>query len=101
MCGAYDAFTNMFTYRWMDLEGVLQSHVVSATCHVSSPPLIAYAFGGLISIEAELQDMQGVDDDNIPKDDNFGFHSSPLQLAATQLSQLSQACQPGDGKFAK
>lgn len=65
--GVYDAYIEMFTYRWTNSEGVLQSHAISAPCHVSSPPIIACAcFGGLVIGEAELQDVQGVDEDTIP-----------------------------------
>ena len=80
MCGAYDSYTEMFTYRWHDATGLLNSHSISAPCHVSSRPLIAYAcFGGLICTPTELQDVQAADDDYIPEDDDdYGFHSSPL-----------------------
>ena len=48
--GAYDAYTELFTYRWHDADGQLQVYSVSAPCHTSSPPLMAYAcFSGLIS----------------------------------------------------
>ena len=94
MCGAYDSYTEMFTYRWHDATGLLNSHSISAPCHVSSRPLIAYAcFGGLICTPTELQDVQATDDDYIPEDDDdYGFHSSPLQLAATELSRMEQVC---------
>ena len=36
MCGAYDSYTEMFTYRWHDATGLLNSYSISAPCHVSS-----------------------------------------------------------------
>ena len=36
MCGAYDAYTDLFTYRWRDTEGTLKAHAISAPCHVKS-----------------------------------------------------------------
>ena len=60
--GAYDAYTERFTYRWDDGEGGLQSHAISAPYHTPTPPVVAYAcFGGLICSEAQLQDVVGVD----------------------------------------
>ena len=62
--GAYDAYTELFTYRWHDADGQLQAYSISAPCHTSSPPLMAYAcFRGLISNEAELQDVMDSDED--------------------------------------
>ena len=53
--GAYDAYTEQVLYRWHDDQGQMQSYSISAPCHTSSPPLMAYAcFSGLISNEAEL-----------------------------------------------
>ena len=69
--GAYDAYTEKFTYRWGDGESGLQSHAISAPCHTSTPPVVAYAcFGGLICSEAELQDVVGAGDNTIPEDDS-------------------------------
>ena len=34
--GAYDAYTEKFTYRWSDGESGLQSHAISAPCHTST-----------------------------------------------------------------
>ena len=77
--GAYDSYTEMFTYRWTGIDRRLKQHAVSAPCHSPSPPLIAYAyFGGLLSGEADLQDVQGADDDVIPAEEDMGYHTSPL-----------------------
>ena len=82
--GAYEAYTERFTYRWDDGEGGLQPHAISAPCHTYKPPVVAYAcFGGLICNEAELQDVVGAGDNIIPEDDSWRFHTSPTQLAAT------------------
>lgn len=60
MGGAYDTYSEMFKYKWTGSDGLLRSHEIPAPCHVSSPPIIAYAcFGGLISGEGELQDVKG------------------------------------------
>ena len=89
--GAYDAYTELFTYRWEDGSGGLHSHSLSAPCHTSLLPVIAYAcFGGLISNAAKLQDVQDADED-LTSDEEWGYHTSPLQLAAFQLSSLAQA----------
>ena len=91
--GAYDIYTEMFTYRWNGINGRLRQHTVSAPCHSPSPPLIAYAcFSGLLSGEADLQDVQGADDDVIPVEEDIGYHTSPLQLAAIRLQHLAEAC---------
>ena len=77
--GAYDIYTEMFTYRWYGINGRLRQHTVSAPCHSPSPPLIAYAcFSGLLSGEADLQDVQGANDDVIPVEEDIGYHTSPL-----------------------
>ena len=48
--GAYDSYTELFSYRWHDVNGRMLSHGISASCHTSSPPVVAYAcFEGLIS----------------------------------------------------
>ena len=68
--GAYDAYTEKFTYRWGDGKGGLQSHSIFAPCHTSTPPVVACAcFTGLISNEAELHNVQGAEDDIILEDD--------------------------------
>ena len=36
--------------------------------------------------------MQDADDEVIPTEEDFGFHSSPLQLAAINLQHLAEAC---------
>ena len=77
--GAYDAYTEQFMYRWHDGDGKLQSYSVPAPCHTYSPPLMAYAcFSGLISSEAELQDVLDSDEDSTEEDEDGGYHSSPL-----------------------
>ena len=91
--GAYDTYTEKFKYRWTGSDGLAHSHEISAPCHVASPPLIAYAcFSVLLNGEAELQDVQDSDDKVIPLEEEFGFRSSPLQLAAVNLQRLSEAC---------
>ena len=78
--GAYDSYTEQFKYRWYNAEGQMQSYSISAPCHSKAPPLMAYAyFGGLISSATELQDVVGSDEDFLPLDDDFGFHTSPHQ----------------------
>ena len=37
MGGAYDTWTEMFTYRWTDSDGEIQSHQLSALCHSEVP----------------------------------------------------------------
>ena len=93
MEGAYDTWTELFKYRWLGQDGAIHSHEISAPCHSPTPPLVAYAyFGGFISNEEELQDVEGAHDDIIPPDDDYGFHFSPHQLAAVQLHNLAAAC---------
>ena len=90
MMGAYDAYTERFTYRWSDGGNGLQSNSIFAPCHTSTPPVVAYAcFTGLINNEAEMQDVEGAEDDTIPEDDDWGYHTSPSQLAGAQLSLFS------------
>ena len=90
--GVYDAYTEKFSYRWEGADGQLLSHNLSAPCHSSTPPLVAYAcFGGVISHNAELQDVQSAEDDIMLEDDNWGYHTSPLQLAAIHLRDLNLA----------
>ena len=84
--GAYDSYTEMFITRWNGIDGRLRQHTVPAPCHSPSPPLIAYAcFIGLLSGEAELQDVQGADDAVIPAEEDFGYHTSPFHLAEVHL----------------
>ena len=60
-------------------------------------PVMAYAcFGGLISNAAEQQDVEDADEDLTLPDEEWGYHTSPLQLAAFQLSSLTQACEAED-----
>ena len=97
MGGAYDTWSEMFKYRWIGGDGVIRSHEISAPCHATTPPLVAYAcFGGLISGEAELHDVQGAHDDIIPPEDDYGFHSSPHQMAAARFQHLSEVCDTTD-----
>ena len=96
MVQTYFAYTELFTYRWEDGSGKLRAHSLSAPCHTAVLPVIAYAcFGGLISNAAELQDVQDADED-LTSDEEWGYHTSPLQLAAFQLSSLAQACEAED-----
>ena len=91
--GAYDSYTEMFTYRWNGLDGRLRQHAVPAPCHSPTPPLIAYAcFGGLLSGESELQDVEDNDDIIIPTEEDIGYHTSPLQLAALHLRNQVGEC---------
>ena len=99
--GAYDSYTEMFHYRLEDESGNLHSTGIAAPCHTTTRRVVAYAyFAGLISSEAEMQDVQGgfedtilEEEDIIPEDEDYGYHTSPLQLAATQLSDLFLACE--------
>ena len=91
MGGAYDTWTELLKYMWLGADGVIHNHEILAPCHVTTPPLVAYAcFGGLISGAAKMHDVQGAHDDIIPPDDDYGFHSSPHQMAATRLQLLSK-----------
>ena len=68
MEGCYITYTEIFRYGRVGLDGLTQSNDLSAPSHLSSPPLIVCAFfGGLIGIEAEIIDVQGADDDNVPE----------------------------------
>ena len=81
--GAYDAYTEEFTYRWDNGNGGLHSHSICAPCHTSTLPVMAYAcFGGLISNAAKLQDVEDADEDLSTADEGWGYHTSPPQLAA-------------------
>ena len=53
-------------------------------------------FGGLISNAEELQDVEDANEDLTYPDEEWGYHTSPLQLAAFQLSSLTQACEAED-----
>ena len=69
--GVYDAYTESFTYRWIDGPRGWKSHTIYAPCHTRNPPLMANAcFGGLISSEEELQDVQSSCEDAVPEDDH-------------------------------
>ena len=84
--GAYDSFTETFTYRTENEIGNLRSTSLSAPCHTITQPLMAYAyFSELVSSSEELHDVQSTFESTIPENEEFGFHTSPLQLAATQL----------------
>ena len=86
--GTYDSYTETFTYRSEDEIGHLRATSLSAPCHATTRPLVAYAyFGRLISSSKELQDVQSAYEDTIPEememahapeDLDFSFHSSPL-----------------------
>ena len=90
--GVYDSYTELFSYRWRAANGNMRSHSISAPCHTNSPPVVAYAcFAVLNSSAEELQDVQGSCEDTIPEDDDWGYHTSPSQLAAAQLSRKAQA----------
>lgn len=92
--GAYDSYTETFTYRWINGVKGIQRNKISAPCHTLTPPIVTYAyFGGLISGEEELQDVQSPYEEIVPEDDSWGYLSSPLHLAATQLRDLSEACE--------
>ena len=82
--GSYDSYTEKFIYRTEDEIGHLRSSSLSTPCHAVTRPLMTYAyFGGLVSSSEELQDVQSAFEDTIPEDDDFGFHTSPLQRAPT------------------
>ena len=84
--GAYDAYTKQFTYRWDNGSGGLRSHSIPAPCHASVLPVMAYAcFGG-------LQDVEDANEDLTISDEEWGYHTSPLQLAAFCYDMRSQLC---------
>ena len=69
--GVYDAYTELFSYRWHDANGRMLTHNISAPCHTSSPLEVAYAcVEGLINNAEELLDVQGSHEDTVPPDDN-------------------------------
>ena len=43
-----------------------------------------------------MQDVQSGFEDSIPDDDTFGFHTSPLQMAAANLRDLVEVCDRED-----
>ena len=45
-----------------------------------------------MSNEAELIDVRGANDNNVPIEDNLGYHSAPHELADIRILQLNQAC---------
>ena len=58
---------------------------------------MAYAcFGGPISDATKLQDVGDVGEDLTNSDEEWGYRTSPLQLAVFQLSSLAQACEAED-----
>ena len=78
--GAYDSYTGLFTYWYFGSDGRLKSSSLSAPCHTSTPPVVAAAFMvGLIDEAAEMLDVQGTSDDQIPseEDKEDGYHSAP------------------------
>ena len=87
--GVYDSYTELFTYRYFGSDGRLKSSSLSAPCHTSTPLVVAAAFMvGLIDEAAELLDVQGTADDQIPKeeeDKEVGYHAAPHQMAAIRL----------------
>ena len=89
--GVYDAYFETFTYRWHGIDGRLTSHTIPAPCHSTSSPIIAYAcFEGLINGSEELQDVQGENDPIVPTEEDFGFETSPLQLATLRFQHLRE-----------
>ena len=75
--GVYDAYTELFSYRWHDANNKMLTHSISAPCHTSSPPVVAYAcFEGLYSSAKELQDVQGAHEDTVPLDNDWIVTSS-------------------------
>ena len=87
--GIYDAYTEQFTHRYFDKASNLVSHSLSAPCHTFTPPVVAVAFMvGLIDEAAELLDVQGTADDQIPEeeeDKDEGYHAALHQMAAIRL----------------
>ena len=68
--GLYDAYTERFTYRYLDQKNNLLSHSLSAPCHTLTPPVVAAAFmAGLIDAAADLLDVQGTSDNRIPEEE--------------------------------
>ena len=91
--GRYCSYTEKFTYRAMDASGHLSSSTINAPCHAITRPVVAYAcFAGLINSEKDLQEVQCGFEDTIPEDDDFGFHTSPLQMGVANLRDLVEVC---------
>ena len=91
--GSYCSYTERFTYRSMDASGHLRSSTINAPCHAITRPVVAYAcFARLINSEKDLQEVQCGFEDTIPGDDECGFHTSPLQMAAANLRDLVEVC---------
>ena len=69
--GAYDSSTGIFTYRYFGSDGRLKSSSLFAPCHTSTLLVVAAAFMvGLIDEAAELLDVQGTFDDQIPSEED-------------------------------
>ena len=90
--GVYDAYTKKSTYRYIDTNGNLRSHALSAPCHTLTPPVVAVAFMvGLIDEAAELLEVRGAFDNRVPEveeeeeEANVSYHTAPHQLAAIRL----------------
>ena len=91
--GSYCSYTEKFTHRSMDASGHLRSSTINAQCHAITRPVVAYAcFAGLINSEKDLQEVQCGFENTIPEDDEFGFHTSPLQMATANLRDLVEVC---------
>ena len=80
--GGYCSYREKFTYRYFGADGTLTSFSPSASCHTSTPLVVASAFMvGLINNAAEPLDVQGSSDDQIPKleeeDFDDGYHGAP------------------------
>ena len=86
--GVYDSYTELFTYRYFGSDGRLQSSSPFSPCHTSTSPVVAAAFMvGLIDEAAQLLDVQGTFDDQIPEEEykEVGYHAAPHQMAAIRL----------------
>ena len=93
--GGYCSYTEKFAYRYFGADGTLTSFSLSAPCHTSTPPIVASAFTvGLINSGAQLLDVQGSSDDQIPEseeeDYDDGYHGAPHQMAAARLRDASE-----------
>ena len=77
----YDSHTQQFTYRYFGANGKLTSSSLSAPCHTFTPLVVAAAIMvGLIDEAAELLDVQGASDNQIPEEEadlNVGYHTAP------------------------
>ena len=84
--GCYETYIEMLKYRRVGPDGLTHRFEVPALCHLSSPPLIAYAFfGGLIHNDARLHDVQRADNDIAIEEEDYGHHTSPHQLVAHKV----------------